>query len=52
MKRGLILLVGFLCLSVARAAVHYDKVEYKQGDTVCEGLLVYDDLFRNLNLSS
>ena len=46
MKRGLILLTGFLCVPVARAAVHYDKVEYQQGDTVCEGLLVYDDMFQ------
>jgi dienelactone hydrolase len=30
----------------ARAAVHYEKVEYKQGDTICEGLLVYDDVFQ------
>ena len=45
----------FLLLAVAaalgasdvRAVVHYDKVEYKQGDTVCEGLLVYDDIFHD-----
>jgi len=36
----------FISSTVARAEVHYDKVEYKQGDTVCEGLLVYDDVFR------
>jgi len=46
MKRGLFLLFGFLLAVTARAAVHYDKVEYKQGDTVCEGLLVYDDTFQ------
>ena len=30
----------------AHAEVRYEKVEYKQGDTVCEGLLVYDDIFQ------
>ncbi len=40
------LLVGFLCALAARGAIHYEKVEYKQGDTVCEGLLVYDDMFQ------
>ena len=35
------------CASRSRAPLFsYDKVEYKQGDTVCEGLLVYDDLFQ------
>jgi dienelactone hydrolase len=46
MKRGWLLLGMFISSTVARAEVHYDKVEYKQGDTVCEGLLVYDDVFR------
>ena len=46
MKQGLILLIGFLNAALAQAAVHYDKAEYKQGDTVCEGLLVYDDSFQ------
>jgi dienelactone hydrolase len=41
-----------LCLAVAvvlavaaagRAAVHTETVTYKQGDTVCEGFLAYDD---------
>jgi len=35
-----------LAAASVRAAVHYDKVEYKQGDTTCEGLLVYDDIFQ------
>lgn len=46
MKRGSILLLVFLSAVSLRAAVHFDKVEYKAGDTVCEGLLVYDDLFK------
>jgi dienelactone hydrolase len=46
MKRGLCLLAGLLCAFSGRAAVQFQKVEYKQGDTVCEGLLVYDDLFK------
>src|SRR4051794_8179927 len=41
-----------LCLAVAvvlavaaagRAAVHTETVTHKQGDTVCEGFLAYDD---------
>lgn len=43
MKRGLLLLVVFLFSVSVRAAVQFQKVEYKQGDTVCEGLLVFDD---------
>jgi len=46
MKRGLLLLIGFLCAASLRAAVQFQKVEYKEGDTVCEGLLVYDDTFQ------
>ncbi len=36
----------FLAAASVRAEVKYDKVEYKQGDTTCEGLLVYDDIFQ------
>src|SRR5688572_2144305 len=43
MKRGLLLLVVFLSAVPLLAAVQFQKVEYKQGDTVCEGLLVFDD---------
>jgi dienelactone hydrolase len=46
MKQGLALLAIFLCALSTRAAVQFQKVEYKEGDTVCEGLLVYDDLFK------
>lgn len=46
MKRGIFLLSVFLTLTSVRAAVQFNKVEYKQGDTVCEGLLVFDDLFQ------
>lgn len=45
MKRGLFLLTLFLGATAMRGAVHYDKVEYKAGDTLCEGLLVWDDTF-------
>jgi dienelactone hydrolase len=43
MKRGTFLLILFLCAASARAAVQFQKVEYRQGETVCEGLLVFDD---------
>jgi dienelactone hydrolase len=43
MKRGLILLASFLCASALYAKVIFEKVEYKEGATVCEGLLIYDD---------
>ena len=46
MKCGFILLSIFLGLLSLPAAVHFDKVEYKAGDTVCEGLLVQDDQFK------
>ena len=46
MKQGLALLGLLAVLANARAAVHFQKVEYKQGETVCEGLLVYDDIFQ------
>ena len=46
MKQGLWLVVGLLAAASAQAAVQYQKVEYKEGDTVCEGLLVYDDIFK------
>ncbi len=29
--------------ALARAAIHTELVEYRQGDTVCEGYLAYDD---------
>jgi dienelactone hydrolase len=40
-------LLGFLAASSLHAAVQFQKVEYKQGDTICEGLLVYDDTFKD-----
>jgi len=40
------LLSILLTAASLRAAVKYEKVEYKAGDTVCEGLLVYDDMFQ------
>jgi dienelactone hydrolase len=44
MKRGLLLLMTLFAATSLPAAVQFQKVEYKQGDTVCEGLLVFDDL--------
>ena len=45
MKRGWFLLTMFwIAQSIpASAAVQFQKVEYREGDTVCEGLLAYDD---------
>ncbi len=43
MKRGMILLASFLCASALHGKVIFEKVEYKEADTVCEGLLIYDD---------
>src|SRR6185503_5659364 len=45
MKATWLLSLVLAAVSV-RAAVHYEKVEYKAGDTTCEGLLVYDDIFQ------
>ena len=52
MKRGFILLPIFLSLFSLPAAVHFDKVEYKAGDTVCEGLLVQEDQFKEIGRAS
>jgi dienelactone hydrolase len=46
MKQGLILLATWFLAASLHAAVQFQKVEYKEGDTVCEGLLVYDDQFQ------
>ncbi len=46
MTQGWILLGFLLAAAGAQGAVQFQKVEYKQGDTVCEGLLAYDDLFQ------
>ena len=46
MKSTLLLLSLLAALSSGRAAVVFQKVEYKQADTTCEGLLVYDDMFQ------
>jgi dienelactone hydrolase len=45
--RQLLLLLALLCLAVtAEAAVNTKIVEYKQGDTVLEGYLAWDDATR------
>ena len=46
MKRVLLLLIGLFVAASLDAVVQFQKVEYKEGDTVCEGLLVYDDMFQ------
>ena len=46
MKRGFFLLMSLFCAASLPAAVQFQKIEYKDGDTVCEGLLIYDDLFQ------
>jgi dienelactone hydrolase len=46
MTRGFLLLTLIAGLTAAQAAVQTQTIEYKQGDTVCEGVLVYDDLFQ------
>ena len=46
MKQGLILLATLFLTASLHAAVQFRKVEYKEGDTVCEGLLVFDDQFQ------
>ena len=43
MKKGMILLASFLCATALHATVVFEKVEYQEGATVCEGLMVYDD---------
>ena len=43
MKKGMILLASFLCATALHAKVVFEKVEYQEGATVCEGLMVYDD---------
>ena len=37
------------CLGILSlpAAMRMEKVEYKAGDTVCEGMIVYDDAFKS-----
>lgn len=42
----MILLASFLCASALHAKVIFEKVEYEEGTTVCEGLLVYDDALK------
>jgi dienelactone hydrolase len=46
MKRGFFLLTSLFCATSLHAAVQFQKVEYKEGETLCEGLLVYDDMFQ------
>jgi dienelactone hydrolase len=43
MKRLLMMVVALGCAFAARAQVHTETVEYKDGDTVMEGYLAYDD---------
>lgn len=44
MKKGLFCLAAFACAVIAaESAIQFQTIEYKQGDTTCEGVLVYDD---------
>jgi dienelactone hydrolase len=43
MKNLLSTILVLICAMTTRAAIHTETVEYKQGDTTLEGVLVYDD---------
>lgn len=43
MKTHLVILSGMLFAVNTFAALHTETIEYKQGDTACEGYLAYDD---------
>ena len=43
MKTQLAILSGVLLAMNSFAALHTETIEYKQGDTTCEGYLAYDD---------
>src|SRR6266516_3884708 len=43
MKTEITLFFALACACTARAAIHTETVEYKHGDTLLEGHLVYDD---------
>lgn len=38
-----VIVAGLLCGMNTRAALHTETIDYKQGDTTCEGYLAYDD---------
>lgn len=46
MKKPLLALLTLACAFPASAAIQTKTVEYKQGDTTLEGVLVYDDAVR------
>jgi dienelactone hydrolase len=43
MKFLSLVLIGLACRLCAAGAIHTESVEYKQGDTLLEGFLAYDD---------
>jgi dienelactone hydrolase len=43
MKRLFMMMVALGCAFAGRAQVHTESIEYKDGDTVLEGYLAYDD---------
>jgi dienelactone hydrolase len=43
MKNLIPAILVLICTMTTRAAIHTETVEYKQGDTTLEGVLVYDD---------
>ena len=44
MKTKLIILFAGLLAMNSYAALHTETIQYKQGDTTCEGYLAYDDI--------
>ena len=43
MKKLLLALMTLACAFASSAAIQTKTIEYKQGDTTLEGVLVYDD---------
>src|ERR1700719_2731445 len=48
MKTKLAILIAGLFAMNSYAALHTETIEYKQGDTTCEGYLAYDDAVKGL----
>jgi dienelactone hydrolase len=48
MKKLIFVFLALACAGTARAAIHTETVEYKQGDATLEGFVAYDDAFKGL----
>ncbi len=46
MKTLIFTFLALACAAAARAAIHTETVEYKQGDTTLEGFVAYDDAIK------